>query len=95
MVGDEVVEKVRGLLPMLRERSPEGEELRRLPDDLVKELKDTGLVRLLQPARYGGMEAHPRTFWEAALAIAGACGSAGWVSSAEVVMKTRRSLART
>ena len=81
MVGDEVVEKVRGLLPMLRERSPEGEELRRLPDDLVKELKDTGLVRLLQPARYGGMEAHPRTFWEAALAIAGACGSAGWVSS--------------
>ncbi|MBI2710112.1 MAG: flavin-dependent monooxygenase [Actinobacteria bacterium] len=79
--ADEVVERVRLLLPELRERSPEGEVLRRLPDQTVADLKATGIGRMLQPKRYGGLEAHPRQFFEAVLAIAGTCGSAGWVSS--------------
>lgn len=81
MAAHEVVEKVRALLPTLRERAAEGEQLRRLPDATVRDIKETGLTRMLQPARYGGMEAHPREFYEAVLAIAGADGSAGWVSS--------------
>ncbi|HZT65121.1 MAG TPA: flavin-dependent monooxygenase [Acidimicrobiales bacterium] len=75
------LDRVRQLLPGLRERSPEGERLRRLPDDTVKELRETGLTRLLQPKRYGGDEAHPAEFFEAILEIAGACGSTGWVAS--------------
>lgn len=80
MANEEVLEAVRSLTPVLRERGPEGEQLRRLPDATVKEMKETGFARLLQPRRYGGFEADPRLFYEAVLAMAAADGSAGWVS---------------
>lgn len=80
MAHEEILEAVRALAPSLRERSAEGEELRRLPDTTVKELRDTGMIRLLQPRRYGGHEADPRLFFECLLSISAACGSTGWVS---------------
>ncbi len=39
------------------------------------------MLRLLQPKRYGGHEAHPTVFYSAVRLIASACGSTGWVSS--------------
>jgi 3-hydroxy-9,10-secoandrosta-1,3,5(10)-triene-9,17-dione monooxygenase len=78
---DEVLAAVQDLLPVLRERAQETEDLRRLPDDSVKALQDTGFFRLLQPARFGGLEASPIEFYRGVRAIAGACGSTGWVSS--------------
>jgi len=80
MAPEEVLEAVRALAPTLRERSTEGEALRRLPDATVKDMKATGIAKLLQPKRYGGYEADPRIFYECVLAAAAACGSAGWVS---------------
>jgi 3-hydroxy-9,10-secoandrosta-1,3,5(10)-triene-9,17-dione monooxygenase len=76
-----VVERVKLLLPTLRERSVEGETARRLSAETVTDLKDTGMTRLLQPRRYGGYESHPSPFYDAVLAVASACGSAGWVAS--------------
>ena len=75
-----VLERVRELTPLLRERAVDAEAARRLPDESIKELKETGLVRLLQPKRYGGFEADPRLFFESIMAIGAACGSTGWVS---------------
>jgi 3-hydroxy-9,10-secoandrosta-1,3,5(10)-triene-9,17-dione monooxygenase len=75
-----ILDRVRELTPLLRERAAEAESARRLPDESVKELRETGLVRLLQPRRYGGYEADPRCFYECVMAIAAACGSTGWVS---------------
>jgi 3-hydroxy-9,10-secoandrosta-1,3,5(10)-triene-9,17-dione monooxygenase len=43
-------------------------------------LLDSGLLRGLQPARFGGAEAHPGDFFEAIAEIARADGSAGWVA---------------
>ncbi|MGB3324931.1 MAG: flavin-dependent monooxygenase, partial [Mycolicibacterium fortuitum] len=37
------------LLPTLRERAQETEDLRRLPDANVKALEDVGFFKLLQP----------------------------------------------
>jgi 3-hydroxy-9,10-secoandrosta-1,3,5(10)-triene-9,17-dione monooxygenase len=54
MEHQEVLEAVRALAPTLRERSPEGESLRRLPEATVKDMKATGMSKLLQPRRYGG-----------------------------------------
>jgi 3-hydroxy-9,10-secoandrosta-1,3,5(10)-triene-9,17-dione monooxygenase len=76
----DVVARATALAPILRERAAEAEKLRRLPDETVRDLKETGVTRLLQPKRYGGYEAHPRHFYEAVLALAGACGSTGWVA---------------
>jgi 3-hydroxy-9,10-secoandrosta-1,3,5(10)-triene-9,17-dione monooxygenase len=76
-----VLDAVAELLPTLRERAQETEDLRRIPDDTVKSLQETGFFRLLQPARYGGVEASPKDFYRAVRLISSACGSSGWVSS--------------
>lgn len=80
-VGHEVVAKVRELLPVLRDRAQEAEDLRKVPEESVKSLQEIGFFKLLQPARYGGAEAHPLTFYTAVKLIASACGSTGWVAS--------------
>jgi len=55
-------------------------ELRRLAPDIVKRFRDIGVMRLLQPSRYGGYEADPRVFNEAMYAISRASSCAGWVT---------------
>jgi 3-hydroxy-9,10-secoandrosta-1,3,5(10)-triene-9,17-dione monooxygenase len=81
MVGQPVVAAVGELLPVLRERAQETEDARVVPAESVKALQEAGFFRLLQPARYGGLEADPITFYTAVRMIAGACGSTGWVAS--------------
>jgi 3-hydroxy-9,10-secoandrosta-1,3,5(10)-triene-9,17-dione monooxygenase len=80
-VIDGVVDGVRDLLPVLRERAQEAEDARAVPAESVKAITETGFFRLLQPARFGGLEADPLTFLTAVRLIASACGSTGWVSS--------------
>src|SRR5215469_13927543 len=80
-VGSAVVAGVRDLLPVLRERAQETEDARVVPADSVKALEETGFFRLLQPARFGGLEADPVAFYAAVRMIASACGSTGWVAS--------------
>lgn len=65
--------------PALRARAPEGISARRLPEATVRDMQESGLFRLLQPARWGGSEADPLTFYEAQAAIARACPSTAWV----------------
>ncbi|MEU4619501.1 3-hydroxy-9,10-secoandrosta-1,3,5(10)-triene-9,17-dione monooxygenase oxygenase subunit [Actinoplanes sp. NPDC023801] len=76
-----VLAGVRELLPVLRERAQETEDRRALAPETVKALAETGFFRLLQPARFGGHEAHPLTFLTSVREIASACGSTGWVAS--------------
>jgi 3-hydroxy-9,10-secoandrosta-1,3,5(10)-triene-9,17-dione monooxygenase len=81
LTSGDVLATVADLLPTLRERAQETEDLRRIPDDSVKALQATGFFRLLQPRRYGGLEASPVDFYRGVRSIASACGSTGWVSS--------------
>jgi len=79
--GTGVISGVAELLPVLRERAQEAEDARSVPADSVKALTDAGFFRLLQPARFGGLEADPVTFLTAVRLVASACGSTGWVAS--------------
>jgi 3-hydroxy-9,10-secoandrosta-1,3,5(10)-triene-9,17-dione monooxygenase len=79
--GAAVVANVRELLPVLREHAQETEDRRSLDAETVKALAETGFFRLLQPARWGGVEADPIVFLESVRLLAGACGSTGWVGS--------------
>jgi 3-hydroxy-9,10-secoandrosta-1,3,5(10)-triene-9,17-dione monooxygenase len=76
-----VLDAVTDLLPTLRQRAQETEDARRIPAESINALTETGFFRLLQPARFGGLEADPIAFYTAVRRIAGACGSTGWVSS--------------
>jgi 3-hydroxy-9,10-secoandrosta-1,3,5(10)-triene-9,17-dione monooxygenase len=80
-ISDQVIAGVADLLPVLRQRAQEAEDARCVPAESIKALAETGFFRLLQPARYGGHEADPITFYTAVRMIASACGSTGWVSS--------------
>jgi 3-hydroxy-9,10-secoandrosta-1,3,5(10)-triene-9,17-dione monooxygenase len=76
-----VLDGIDELLPKLRQRAQETEDLRRLPDATVSELQEIGFFKLLQPKQWGGFETDPAVFYEAVRRIASACGSTGWVSS--------------
>ncbi|WP_299564183.1 3-hydroxy-9,10-secoandrosta-1,3,5(10)-triene-9,17-dione monooxygenase oxygenase subunit [uncultured Mycolicibacterium sp.] len=69
------------LLPKLRERAQATEDLRRLPEESVKELEEIGFFKLLQPEQWGGMQCDPTIFYEAVRRLASACGSTGWVAA--------------
>ncbi|ASR35432.1 monooxygenase [Prauserella marina] len=76
-----VVAGIRDLLPVLRERAQEAEDARRIPEQSIKALQETGFFKLLQPTPHGGYESDPVTFYTAVRDIASACGSTGWVAS--------------
>lgn len=76
-----VRDSVRDLLPAIRERGDATEAARQVPAETIAELGAAGVFRMLQPQRYGGLEADPVGFYEVVRDVSGACGSTGWVTS--------------
>ena len=76
---DELRAAAEALVPVLRERAPRAEELRRLPDETIADLHHTGLFRILQPGRVGGSELPFRSIVELVAVIGRGCGSTAWV----------------
>lgn len=75
----ELVQRARALIPELMRRAREAEELRTLPEATVRALHETGLLRILQPRRFGGYETDLMTLIEVTAALAEGCGSTSWV----------------
>ncbi|ETK36977.1 3-hydroxy-9,10-secoandrosta-1,3,5(10)-triene-9,17-dione monooxygenase oxygenase subunit [Microbispora sp. ATCC PTA-5024] len=80
-MSDDVLERVRRLLPAIAERAALADESARVPAESIGELAAAGVFRMLQPKRYGGAESEPVAFFEAVREISGVCGSTGWVAS--------------
>lgn len=76
----EVLTRVRDAAEVFRQSAAESEELGRLADVSAKQLREAGVIRMLQPREYGGYEAHPVDFFETVLEVGSLCGSAGWVA---------------
>jgi 3-hydroxy-9,10-secoandrosta-1,3,5(10)-triene-9,17-dione monooxygenase len=81
MTHAEAVARARALAESVRARAPEAEALRRVPDAMIRDFKDAGLVRLLTPRVFGGHELSLDAFADATLEIAKADGSIGWCFS--------------
>ena len=73
-----ILESIRDLVPAIRARRGEIEEARRMPRDLVDQLRSTGIFRLGAPRDLGGEEARPVDLLKAIETVATADGSAGW-----------------
>ena len=78
---EEILGRARDLLPALKDRARATEERRSLPPETMQDLWDSGLLRILQPARYGGYEMDWPMHLEAAREIAKACPSTAWIVS--------------
>ncbi|MER6345950.1 acyl-CoA dehydrogenase family protein [Streptomyces sp. NPDC001595] len=67
---EELVDAAAKLVPLLRSRSLWIDEHRRLPQDVVTAIEDSGLLRMQVPAQYGGYESDARTFTDVLAEIA-------------------------
>src|ERR1700739_3852298 len=76
---EELLARAEALIPVLRERAPRAEHLRRLLDETIADLHSSGLFRMLQPARVGGSELPYRALFELTAIIGQGCGSTAWV----------------
>ena len=77
---DETVAAIEVRAEEIAALGPENERLGRLTDAAAKLLRETGAIKMLQPAEYGGAEAHPREFAESVMRLASLDGSTGWVA---------------
>jgi 3-hydroxy-9,10-secoandrosta-1,3,5(10)-triene-9,17-dione monooxygenase len=66
------------LVPVLRERAPRAEEERVMLPETLADLHRTGLLRVLQPRRWGGMELDYVAYVDFSEATARGCASTGW-----------------
>ncbi len=66
------------LLPKLRDRAARCEELRRLPEETLRDFHDTGLFRFQQPRRVGGSELDFVAAIDFGALFARACASSAW-----------------
>jgi 3-hydroxy-9,10-secoandrosta-1,3,5(10)-triene-9,17-dione monooxygenase len=80
MMTDSVLDKTTQLADQLREQAVEAEKIGKLTDQTVKTMKEAGHIRLLQPAKFGGLEVHPREFAETVMALAALDPAAGWIN---------------
>lgn len=79
MNTEDLIAAAREVAPRIAERALETEQKRNVPEETIRELQEAGLFKALQPSRYKGLELPPSAFYEAAMELAAACGSTGWV----------------
>ena len=74
----ELRERARALLPVLKERAARCEELRRMPDETLRDFHAAQLFRIHQPRRLGGAELEFAAVVEFAALLARSCASSAW-----------------
>jgi 3-hydroxy-9,10-secoandrosta-1,3,5(10)-triene-9,17-dione monooxygenase len=70
--------RAEALLPKLRERATRSEELRRIPDETIRDFHDAELFRIHQPKRVGGAELEFAAVVTFGALLARACASTAW-----------------
>jgi 3-hydroxy-9,10-secoandrosta-1,3,5(10)-triene-9,17-dione monooxygenase len=74
-----VLERARALIPRLAERAPAATAARQLPAETIAEYREAGILRILQPRRFGGMEGRFSLFLRIVEELTYGCASSAWV----------------
>lgn len=74
-----VLERARALIPLLAERAPGATAARQVPAQTIAEYHAAGIMRILQPARFGGMQARFSLFSRIVEELTYGCASSAWV----------------
>jgi 3-hydroxy-9,10-secoandrosta-1,3,5(10)-triene-9,17-dione monooxygenase len=77
----ELLARAEKIRPTLERNAEDTDTLRRLPDEIVAALKETGLCRLMVPKRFGGYETDIHTYIQVMSELGRGCGSTSWVAS--------------
>jgi 3-hydroxy-9,10-secoandrosta-1,3,5(10)-triene-9,17-dione monooxygenase len=74
----ELIARARAMMPTLAARSRAQHDARRILPETIAAMQAAGLLRVLQPARWGGFEMELGTFYDIQLALAEGDMSTGW-----------------
>src|SRR6266403_3734418 len=74
-----MLERARALIPFLAERAPAAAAARQLPQETIAEYQAAGILRILQPRRFGGMQGRFSLFSRIVEELTYGCASAAWV----------------
>jgi alkylation response protein AidB-like acyl-CoA dehydrogenase len=74
-----LLERARALIPVLVERAPAAAAARQLPAETIAEYHAAGILRILQPRRFGGMQGRFSLFSRIVEELTYGCASAAWV----------------
>ena len=77
----ELVERARALVPALRSRTAETDELARLPDATVADLERARFFDMMVPEMYGGLQSDPRTYMDVVSELGRGDVSTAWALS--------------
>ena len=75
---EEAIARARALVPALRARAAAAESARVMPAETIADLHASGLLRTMQPRRWGGMEYDFIAYVDFPLELARGCASTGW-----------------
>ncbi len=81
MLEQELVERIRALVPMLADHAAEAERQRKPVDSVMQAIEETGAYKFFVPKRYGGYEFGLDTFMEIGMLLGEGCLSTGWVTT--------------
>jgi 3-hydroxy-9,10-secoandrosta-1,3,5(10)-triene-9,17-dione monooxygenase len=81
LTREAAVRRAQALAPALRARAEACERQRRVPDETVADLIASRILRLCQPARFGGSGLGWDALCEASIALARGDGSQAWVAN--------------
>ena len=77
----DLVARAAKVRPLLAGNADLTDRERRVPAENIAALGEAGLLSLMQPARYGGLQTDFRTLLEVSREVGRACGSTAWVSA--------------
>lgn len=75
-----VLDRVLEHAELLESDGPVSEELGRVSDEVAAALRESGVIRMLQPRDFGGLESHPSDFLRTVHEIGRRNGAAGWIA---------------
>ncbi|HLF76876.1 MAG TPA: acyl-CoA dehydrogenase family protein [Dehalococcoidia bacterium] len=73
------------LIPTLKQRAAQTEDLRQIPAETIGDLADAGLLRVANPKRFGGYEYDVDLLSEVTMELGRGCGSTAWCYSVWLV----------
>jgi alkylation response protein AidB-like acyl-CoA dehydrogenase len=78
---EELRRRTSELVPILRGRAARTEQLRQIPPETVQDLISSGLIRIGNPPRYGGLDIEYEAAFDVGWELGRACGSTAWCYS--------------
>jgi 3-hydroxy-9,10-secoandrosta-1,3,5(10)-triene-9,17-dione monooxygenase len=74
-----LIARARALVPHIAASAAGARQARRVSESVIARIDEAGLFRILQPARWGGYEMKPETYYDVLITLAEGDMSVGWV----------------